>query len=140
MFPRPDIYFSEQQKDEIVQWHAEGIKDAIIAGRTYLRKIRHGDGTLAGLAGWVVERGLEEQANSDGNKSTVEGAEVGNEQKSESWLPGALDVSTWLEVSADLKKERLRAIGHLDNVCRTLQLALALMSFAANSCANMLKD
>ncbi|KAL2195591.1 hypothetical protein P885DRAFT_70216 [Corynascus similis CBS 632.67] len=75
MFPRPG--------------HAEGIKDAIIGGRTYLRKIRHGDGTF-----------------------------VGNEQKSEHWLPGALDVPAWLRVSAALRKERQRAIGHLDNVCR----------------------
>jgi hypothetical protein len=51
MFPRPDVDFSEQQKDEIVQWQAEGIKDAIIGGRMYLRKIRHGDGTLVSLAG-----------------------------------------------------------------------------------------
>lgn len=127
MFPRLDVDFSEEQKDEIIQWHAEGIKDAIIGGRTYLRKIRHGDGTLVGLAGWVVERCPEEQANSNKNKTTVEAAKVGNEQKSECWLPGALDVSAWLKVSAAPKKERHTAIGHLDNVCRTLQLAPALM-------------
>lgn len=127
MFPRPDVDFSEEQKDEIVRWHAEGIKDAIIGGRTYLRKIRHGDGTLVGLAGWVVERCLEEQANPNKNKTTAEAAKVGNEQKSDCWLPAALDVSAWLKVSAALKKERDRAIGHLDNVCRTLPLAPALI-------------
>ncbi|KAH6630173.1 hypothetical protein B0J18DRAFT_474825 [Chaetomium sp. MPI-SDFR-AT-0129] len=117
MFPRPDAEFSEQQKDEIIRWHADGIKEAIIGGRTYLRKLRHVDGTLVGLAGWVVERSQEEQADSNKNKTAVEAAKVGNKQKSEHWLPGALDVSAWLKVSAALKKERYRAIGHLDNVC-----------------------
>lgn len=138
MFPRPDADFSERQKDEIIRWHAEGIKDAIIGGRTYLRKIRHGDGTVVGLAGCVVEPSLEEQANPNKNKTAVEAAKVGNEQKSEYWLPEALDVSAWLKVSAALKKERYRAIGQLGNVCRTLQLAPALMIVAANSCVNML--
>ncbi|KAL2173945.1 uncharacterized protein P884DRAFT_317179 [Thermothelomyces heterothallicus CBS 202.75] len=95
MFPCPGVDFSEQQKDEIIRWYAEGIKDAIISGRTYLRKIRHGDGTVVGLAGWIS-----------------------NEKRSEDWLPRALDVSAWLNMSAALKKERYRAIGHLDNVCR----------------------
>jgi len=115
MFPRPGVDFSEQQMDEIIRWHAEGIKDAIIGGQTYLRKISYGDGTFVGLAGWVVERCLE--------NTTAEAAKVGNEKKSEHWLPGALDVPAWFKVSAALRKERHRAIGHLDNVCRTLQLA-----------------
>ncbi|KAK4182671.1 hypothetical protein QBC35DRAFT_546371 [Podospora australis] len=88
MFPYPGVDFSEQQNDEIIRWHAEGIRDAIIGGQTCLRKIRQGDGTLVGLAGW---------------------------KKSENWLPGALDVSAWFKVSAALKKERQRVIGHLDN-------------------------
>jgi hypothetical protein len=137
MFPRPDADFSEQQKEEIIRWHAEGIKDAVLGGRTHLRKIRHSDGTLVGLAGWVVERCLEERANSKKNKTTVEVAKVSNDERSEYWLPEALDVSAWSGVSAALRKERHTAIGHLDNVCRTLQLAPALMTVAANTCADM---
>ncbi|KAL2023479.1 hypothetical protein VTK56DRAFT_2475 [Thermocarpiscus australiensis] len=34
MFPHLGVDFSEQQKDEIIRWHAEGIKDAIIGGQT----------------------------------------------------------------------------------------------------------
>ncbi|KAK4103818.1 hypothetical protein N658DRAFT_420214, partial [Parathielavia hyrcaniae] len=113
MFPRPGVDFTEQQMEEIIRWHAEGIKDAIRGGRTqrwHLRKIRHGDGTIVGLAGWVVERCLENM--------TAETAKVGNEQKSEHWLPEALDVPAWLKMSAALRKERHLAIGHLDSVCR----------------------
>lgn len=119
MFPRPSVDFSEQQKDEIIRWHAEGIKDAITGSRTYLGKIRHGDGTVVGLAGWVVEPCPEEQASSNKNRTAVEAAKVGSERKSEyGGLPGTLDVSAWLKVSAVLKKERHSTIGHLDNVCR----------------------
>ncbi|KAL2183710.1 hypothetical protein L209DRAFT_737260 [Thermothelomyces heterothallicus CBS 203.75] len=123
MFPCPGVDFSEQQKDEIIRWYAEGIKDAIISGRTYLRKIRHGDGTVVGLAGWVVERCLKEQADSNKDKTAVGATKISNEKRSEDWLPRALDVSAWLNVSAALKRERYRAIGHLDNVCR-----IAIMS------------
>lgn len=126
MFPHQGVDFSEQQKDEIIRWYAEGIRDAIIGGRMCLRIIRKGDdGTLVGLAGWVMERWPEAQANSNKNKTAVAGTKVGNEKKSENWLPEALDVSAWLKVSAALKKERQRVIGHLDNVCRTLQPTLA---------------
>ncbi|AEO56663.1 hypothetical protein MYCTH_106827 [Thermothelomyces thermophilus ATCC 42464] len=117
MFPRPGVEFSEQQKDEIIRWHAEGIKDAITGGRTYLRKIRHSDGTVVGLAGWVIEGCPEEQANLNRNRTAIK-AKVGNKQKSNYWLPGTLDVSAWLKMSAALKKERHRTIGHLDNICR----------------------
>lgn len=120
MFPHPGVDFSEQQKDEIIRWHAEGIKDAIIGGRTYLRKIRQDDGTLVGLAGWVLERCLGEQADPNEKKTAAEATKVSNGQTSEHWLPESLDVRAWLKVSAALKKERQRVIGHLDNGCRTL--------------------
>jgi hypothetical protein len=81
MFPQPGIDFSEQQKDEIIRWHAEGVKDAIIGGRTCLRKLRHGDGTLVGLAGWVMERCREEQANPSENKTAAEAAKVSNDRR-----------------------------------------------------------
>lgn len=121
MFPHPGFDFSEQQKDEIIRWHAEGIRDAIIGGRTCLRKIRQDDGTLVGLAGWVMER-----CPQDESKTAAEGTKVGNEKESENWLPGALDVSAWAQVSEALKKERQRVIGHLDTVCRTLQPTLTI--------------
>jgi hypothetical protein len=136
MLPRPDIDFSEQQKAEIIEWHADGIKEAITGGRTHLRKIRHSDGIVVGLAGWVLERCPKEQATSNKNKTTTEIAKVGGKQKFKNWLPGALEVSAWLEISAALKKERQRAIGHLDNVCRTLQLAPGYVTLF-DSLANM---
>ncbi|KAK4111694.1 hypothetical protein N656DRAFT_790309 [Canariomyces notabilis] len=108
MFPRPDIDFSEQQKAEIIEWHADGIKEAITGGRTHLRKIRHSDGIVVGLAGWVLERCPKEQATSNKNKTTTEIAKVGGKQKFKNWT-GSLE---------PLKKERQRAIGHLDIVCR----------------------
>jgi GNAT superfamily N-acetyltransferase len=113
------VDFSDQQKDDIIRWHAEGIKEAILGGRSYLRKIRYGDGTVVGLAGWVVERDPKERANTNTDKTTAEAMKGGNEQRSPSWLPGALDVTAWLKVSANLNRERYRVIGNLDNVCRT---------------------
>ena len=108
-FPHPGADFSCEQKDEIVRWHAQGIKDSINDGKTCLRKIRHGDGTVAGLAGWIVER----------DKTVTEIAtETGGEQKPENWVPKTLHVRSWLDLSAALRRERERVIGHLDNVCR----------------------
>ncbi|KAK3291874.1 uncharacterized protein B0H64DRAFT_242167 [Chaetomium fimeti] len=120
MFPRrPGAEFSEQQNDEIIRWHADGIKDAIMDGRTQLRKICHNDGTVVGLAGWVVERGPEAEADSYKSRN------AGNEREKEDWLPGVLDVSPWLEVSSVLREERHRVIGHLANVCRITIMSIS---------------
>jgi len=119
MFPRLGVEFSKQEEHEITRWHAEGIEEAITRGQTSLRKVRHSDGAVVGLAGWVVERCLEEQALED--KTLEKATKAGKREKSESWLPEALDVPAWLSVSGALKKERQRAVGHLDHVCRGLQ-------------------
>ena len=109
MFPCLGADFSFEQKDEIVRWHAQGITDSINDGKTCLRKIRHGDGTVAGLAGWIVEQ----------DKTVTEIAtKASSEEKPENWVPKTLDVRSWLDLSAALRRERERVIGHLDNVCR----------------------
>ncbi len=102
--------FSGHQKDEIIRWYAQGIEDAINDGRTLLCKMRHLDGTVAGLAGWVVER--------DRTTEKTTAVTAGDEKRPENWLPRTLDMSSWIEVSAELRRERERVIGHLDNVCR----------------------
>lgn len=115
MFPHPSAGFSQQQRDEIIRWHAESIKDALINGRTHLRKLRLGNGDVVGLAGWVIERGAGERA--EPGENWVEA--VTGSQKPEPWLPETLDISAWLELSAVLRAERQRVIGNLVNVCRT---------------------
>ncbi len=129
MFPDSGVDFSEQQNNEIIRWHAEGIKDAVMGGRTHLRKVRQGDGTLVGLARWVPEGCPDKQAKSNDNHAAVEVTGAETNQKSKNWLPGAPDVSTWLELSTALKKERQRVIGHLDNVCRMPYPTRGLMVF-----------
>jgi hypothetical protein len=112
MFPRPGVGFPTQQKNEIIRWHAEGIEAAIMGGRTSLRKLRHSDGRVVGLAGWVAEeRGSEDEG-------LAKAIKADRRDKSESWLPGALDVHAWSMVSGVLAKERQKVIGHLDQVCR----------------------
>lgn len=140
MFPRPRVDFSEQQKVEIIRWHVEGIRDAIMGVRTRLLKIRQGNGTVVGLAAWVMERCLDEPGYSSETKTSAERTRVGNENKSKKLSPKALDVPTWLKVSEALKQERQRATGHLDNICRTLQRTPAWVIFAANSCAMRSRD
>jgi GNAT superfamily N-acetyltransferase len=136
MFPRPGGDFSEQQSKEIIRWPAEGIEGAITGGRTNVRSIRHSDGNVVGLAGWVIEGCPGGQPNSTDNEAAVEAASPGTQPKSEHWLPSVLDVSAWLKVSAALRRERQRVIGHLDNVCRTFQSCNGVdVVFAANSCA-----
>lgn len=82
IFRRPSVDFSKPQKDEITRWYSKGIKDTIVCGRTCLRKMRQGDRTLVGLAGWVVERNMEEeQTNSNENKTAAKETKAGGEQK-----------------------------------------------------------
>jgi GNAT superfamily N-acetyltransferase len=133
MFPRPDGDFSEQQREEIIRWHAEGIKEAITSGRTHLWSIQYGDGTVVGLAGWVVEGCLGEKPNSANNQAVAEPTSPRARQKSEDWLPSVLDVSAWLKVSAALKRERQRVTGHLDNVSRTFQSCTGFGIFVATN-------
>lgn len=125
MFPRLGVGFSQQQEDEIIRWHAEGIEEAIIGGRTSLRKLRHSDGCVVGLAGWVVERCLQEQANDD--KAVANATRADKREIAEPWLPGALDVPAWLAVSEALKKERQKVTRHLEHVCRRAQPAPTLV-------------
>ena len=121
MFPCLGVEFSKQEENEIIRWHAEGIEEAITRGQTSLRKVRHSDGAVVGLAGWVVERCPEEQANKDNFKAPAKATKADERETSESWLPEALDVPAWLAVSGALKKERQRVIGHLDHICRALE-------------------
>lgn len=121
MFPRLGVRFSEKQEDEIIRWHAEGIEEAIIGGRTSLRKLRHSDGRVVGLAGWVVERCIQEQANDD--RAVANATRADKREIDEPWLPEGLDVPAWLAVSEALKKERQKATRHLEHICRRVQTA-----------------
>ncbi|KAK4146136.1 uncharacterized protein C8A04DRAFT_25946 [Dichotomopilus funicola] len=40
------------------------------------------------------------------------------------WVPEALDVPAWLEVSAALRNERERVVGRLEDVCRITLLSI----------------
>lgn len=137
-------HLSERRNAEIIRWHAEGIRDAIVrrgGGGAHLRKIRihlHGDdgdgsddvSCVVGLAGWVVERCRD----TDTDTGVTEVAKVGDkdEQKTKAaskstcedddWIPEVLDVLAWLELSAALRDERERVVGHLENVCRMLSI------------------
>jgi GNAT superfamily N-acetyltransferase len=119
MFPRPSAGFSEQQRDEIIRWHIQGIKEAILSGKTHLRKVCNADGIPVGLAGWVIERDPKEQDTNVGKSAAAGMEERGHKQRIRHWVPEALDMSAWSNVSADLKAERNRVMENLDNVCRT---------------------
>ncbi|POR33930.1 Uncharacterized protein TPAR_05883 [Tolypocladium paradoxum] len=98
---------TEAQQKEIVQWYAEGLKDALRRKTDNFLQIRVSDGTPLGFCGWVMEHRRHEVTKS----STLQHAPGQH-------LPETLDLSAWLSVSRDLRKERERVLKGLDEVCR----------------------
>lgn len=98
MFPSESTV---EQHEQIVQWYAEGLTD-----NNSLVQICSLQGRPVGFCGWVMkDRGL--TSRETGAKKT----------RKKLVLPDALDISAWLSVSSDLRKETERALEGLDWVC-----------------------
>ncbi|QPG96626.1 hypothetical protein C2857_004777 [Epichloe festucae Fl1] len=101
---------TEAQQNEIIQWYAEGLEDALRCKANKLLQVCASDGTPLGFCGWTMEhRGQIRQVPRNSSLS-----QHGKKLLS---LPEALDLSAWLSVSNDLRSERERILGGWDNVC-----------------------
>ncbi|KAG8412959.1 hypothetical protein J3458_013382 [Metarhizium acridum] len=106
----PSRATTEAQKNEIIQWYAEGLEDALRRKGNKLLQICALDGTPLGFCGWTVEhRGQSRQVPMNSSLS-----QHGTKLLS---LPEALDLSAWLSVSSDLRSERERILSGWDDVC-----------------------
>ncbi|KAH7242934.1 hypothetical protein B0J15DRAFT_565869 [Fusarium solani] len=107
MFP-PWADMTEAQQNEIVQWYAEGLRDALRRKTVNFIQICATDGTPLGFCGWAMEHGR----HAGTKQSTVQSGQ------GQPLLPETLDLPAWLSVLSDLRKERERVLIGLDEVCR----------------------
>jgi GNAT superfamily N-acetyltransferase len=117
MFP-PWADMTEAQQNEIVQWYAEGLRDALRRKTVNFIQICATDGTPLGFCGWAMEHGR----HAGTKQSTVQSGQ------GQPLLPETLDLAAWLSVSRDLRKERERVLIGLDEVCRESLLQHTLSS------------
>ncbi|KPM37937.1 hypothetical protein AK830_g8614 [Neonectria ditissima] len=98
---------TEAQQNEIVQWYAEGLKDALRRQTDNFLKLCTSDGTPLGFCGWAMEH--RHGMTKPGTVQHAQGHRL---------VPETLDLSAWFSVSRDLRKERERVLTGLDEVCR----------------------
>lgn len=101
---------TEAQQNEIIQWYAEGLKDAMRRKTDNFLQMRAADGTPLGFCGWAMERRRAVVKSNAGQQTTRQP------------LPEILDLPAWISVSRDLRKEREQVLRELDEVCRELPL------------------
>lgn len=99
---------TEAQQGEIIQWYAEGLKDSLRRTRDNFLQICAPDGTPLGFCGWTMEY----------RRQAVMKPRSMQPTQGQRLLPETLDLSAWLSVSRDLKKERERVLIGLDEICR----------------------
>ena len=117
MFP-PWADMTEAQQNEIIQWYAEGLRDALRRQTYNFIQICATDDTPLGFCGWAMEHGWHAGI----KQSTVQ---PGQGQR---LLPKTLDLAAWISVSKDLRRERERVLMGLDEVCRESLLQHKLSS------------
>jgi hypothetical protein len=107
MFPPWDD-MSDVQRDVMLQWFVEGLRNAIERQADNFLQIRASDGTPLGFCGWVFE---DEQEAAAGTETAFLGS-------SQRFVPENMDVPAWLSISKRLREERERALDGLVQACR----------------------
>ncbi|KAI5867563.1 acyl-CoA N-acyltransferase [Durotheca rogersii] len=108
MFP-PWADMTEAQQTEIVQWYAEGLRDALRRQTDKFLQICATDGTPLGFCGWAMENRRHTVTKSGNPVQHAQGRRL---------VPETLELSAWLSISRDLRKERERVLIGLGEVCR----------------------
>ena len=99
---------TEAQQNEIIQWYAEGLRDAVRRQTDNFLQICATDGTPLGFCGWVMEH-LRHVLSKPGPVQHAQGRSL---------VPETLDLSAWFSVSRYLREERERVLIGLGEVCR----------------------
>lgn len=99
---------TEAQQNEIVQWYAEGLRDALRRQTDNFLQICATDGTPLGFCGWAMEH----------RRHAVTKPSIVQHAQGQRLLPETLDLSAWFSISRNLRKERERVVTGLGEVCR----------------------
>lgn len=107
MFP-PVAELTEGQREEIICWYSEGLRDALTCPANSFLQICTPDGIPVGFCGWMLGPlgPRESNPNANSNQSTL------------NTLPQTLNIAAWGRVSCDLRRERERALKGLNAFCR----------------------
>lgn len=104
------------QRDEIIRWYSEGLRDALRRQTDRFIQVCTPEGTPLGFCGWTI--GSLQRSDDVGRPTS---------RDAQSPLPELLDLSAWLSLSRDLKKERDRILDQLDTFCRKLGLRFIVL-------------
>lgn len=107
MFPESSN-LAEDQREAIVQWHITGLQEALIQEQQNFRQIRTHEGIPVGFCGWTLDHAQPSKPPPVRPQLPPQEAPV----------PDTLKVHAWLEVSANIRVQRERALSGLQNVCR----------------------
>lgn len=132
MFPR-SAAITEAQRDEVIRWYADMLKDAFQDQCGNFLKACSAYGTPAGLCGWtIIERNRQHQV--EANNGQPSGQAKQEMRKKETWIPEAIGIGGWSTLSRALKTERDRVLNDLDDICRKLIHFMALQQSTDGSC------
>jgi hypothetical protein len=124
MFPQSDK-LTDTQKEEMIRWYVEMIKDAVEERRESHLKACTVDGTPVGFCGWtIIERNRDHHV--DAIDCPANEQPKKEKRKKVSWQPETLDIDSWIAVSKALRTERERVLKDLDNICCKMVHNMAL--------------
>lgn len=96
---------TQGENEEIIRWTAEGLQESLKKELCYFRKVTSSSGSYVGFAIWTLEA-----------SSEITRPRAMLDKRRESWNPVSLDVGAWLEVSKNLREERLRILHGKRNI------------------------
>lgn len=100
MFPQSEQDRGKHTEDEI-RWTIDSLLEAVHQGHDALYKICGSDGSPVGLIGWTTSPGASVKGEAGQSTRT---------KSKSSWTPPSLDVTSWLDISKRLRKERQRVL------------------------------
>ncbi|KAJ4419591.1 hypothetical protein N0V82_004894 [Gnomoniopsis sp. IMI 355080] len=120
------------ERDETMQWYIDMLEETLADPKdeVFLKACRtnpgdtNEDGVIAGFCGWeVIDRAHHraknpEPAESIAKQTALESHAGHQTKRQQKGLPEILVVDAWMRLSDNLRRERQRVLGNLDNVCR----------------------
>ncbi|KAI1133669.1 hypothetical protein F5Y10DRAFT_228312 [Nemania abortiva] len=117
MFPA-SAEFTETQRDEVIRWRSEDLRDAIRHQTTSFLQICAPDGSPLGFCGWVVEGGRRAAGEGRAKPTGLESVDTQSNRHEAPCLPEVLDVAAWSSISQQLREERQRVLNDISDVYR----------------------
>ncbi|KAF6841819.1 acetyltransferase [Colletotrichum musicola] len=99
-----DTSKNEEQREEIIAWYIEGLKQAIDREKGHFRQIRNSEGRPIAFCGWTL----------DGQHPENDMRHTRGDKRPEVPCLQALNLEAWCQLSNSLRTERKRVLQNLD--------------------------